>query len=147
MSILTPEQARHQRIMREYTELVTAKKNLIGLCGYQPTLTKIRKAYQADKISDSDLQLVLNNVAITLGGEAEPFENKEQAWAYMFKDSKPEPKKPTPSIEEQRILVRAINAKYDEPKKKYSGPRRKPKKKVEPINVAALPASLRHLAK
>lgn len=144
---LTPEEAKHLRIIREYTELVTSSANHLGLCGYQPKLTKVREAYQAGQVSDSDLQLVLNNLAIDLQGEAESFRDKKHAWSYMFGDTKLTTK-PSPivlSIAEQAIAIKDILG--DDLKKKYTGPRRKAVKKTEAINVSALPEALRHLVK
>jgi len=147
MKEMTVEEAKHLRIVREYTELVTSVENHLKLCGYQPTLNKVRKAYHAGQVTDADLTLVLNNLAVTLEGEPEAFANKKQAMKYMFGDNTPDVKlNPTTlSVIEQCTAIQDIMGDDLKPKR-YSGPRRKKKEEVA-INTAALPAHLRHLAK
>ena len=143
---LTSEEAKHLRIIREYTALITSEENVLGLCGYQPTLTKVRTAYQAGEITDSDLSLVLNNLAISLKGESEAFANQAQCLEHMFGDMKPDAKLSPVVLStiEQCTAIQDIMGE-DLKKKSYSGPRRKAKKKEEAINVSALPAHLRYL--
>ena len=145
---ITPEEAKHNRVVQEYTELITSQDNYLGLCGNQPTLTKIRQAYQTKEISDTDLALVLNNVAITLKGEPEAFANEKEAFKYMFGDITSKPSPTVLSIAEQAAKIKDIMGEELSKKKKYSGPRKKKAvKPTEAINMAALPIHLQYLAK
>ena len=149
MSELTYEEAKQIRIVKEYRVLVTAKRNDLGLCGYQPTLNKVRTAYQANEITESDLDIVLNSLAQSLQGESEAFKSKKHALEYMFgKQLKRAAAQPTLSPVVLSAIEQCAVVKDLMPKKKaYTGPRRKKEKKVETINVSALPAHLQHLAK
>lgn len=144
--MLSPEQELviHNRILKEYTKLVTSPTNLINLTGHQPSLIKIRKAYHSNTITEYELHLVLNNLAIKLKGEEEPFEDKKAIYKYMFGND-PRPIKlspPTLSAIEQAAAIQRIMPKKKKPA--YTGPR---KKKVEDkIKVSILPESLRALA-
>ena len=150
MSELTSEEAKHIRILNEYKALVTDPVDVINLCGYQPSLNKVRTAYHNGELSESDLLLVLNELATTLQGEPESFKSAKHAfewmWRDMFKDMKPAELNPEvlSTLEQAEIIARIM------PEKKkastYAGPRKAKKKKETTINMSVLPAHLQHLA-
>ncbi len=145
---ITSEEAKHIRIVKEYTTLVTDPVDVINLCGYQPSLNKVRTAYHNGELSESDLYLVLNELATTLEGEPESFKSSKHAFKYIFSGSKPKAKlnPEVLSVMEQAEAIARIM-----PEKKttsYQGPRKaKAKKKEVSINIGALPAHLQHLAR
>jgi hypothetical protein len=139
---LSPEEVRLIKQIEEYTKLVTDPTDLIGLCGNQPTLTKIRSAYQNKEITSEELTLVLTKLAQDLAGQEEPFDEAKEVYRYMFpQDLKPELNSIVLSAAEQVIAIKGILPK----KKSYSGPRKKKEKPVISINKTVLPAHLQHL--
>lgn len=138
---LTPEQVKQIKTINELRAAVKSDHDHIGLMGNQPSLRKIRTAYQADEISDTELELVLTALYNTTGGEPEPFKDAKDFYNEVFAGTLPTKKKftPTLSVAEQAAAIKDIMPQ----KKKYSGPRRKAKKKEVKIDVSVLPPELR----
>jgi len=147
---LKPEaykESKHKRVVKDYLKLVTDDENLIGLSGHQPTLIKIREAWENGELEHNTLLLVLNNLAIELEGEEESYSSiktfsKEWCNIGIKADAGRGKSEIVKSIQEQADIVSAMF----KPKKKASSAKKsKPEPKIVSIDVNALPESLRHL--
>ena len=142
------EQVKLEKQILEYTALVLAPEDNIGLLGNQPKLRKIREAYKAGSLSEQDLDLVLTNLAATLEGQSESFSSLDQFVKTAFPNvNKPRVKveKPVLSQAEQLAVIKGVLG--EKKTTKYTGPRKKKVKKEDKIDMSCLPASLRHLVK
>ena len=145
---LKPEaykESKHKRVVKDYLKLVTDDENLIGLSGHQPTLIKIREAWENGELEHNTLLLVLNNLAIELEGEEESY-SSIKTFSREWHNAKPGLGK-TSEIEIKSIQEQAdiVSAMFKPKKKASSAKKSKPEPKIVSIDVNALPESLRHL--
>ena len=139
------EQVKLEKQILEYTALVLAPEDNIGLLGHQPKLRKIRQAFKSGSISESDLDIVLTNLASTLEGKSESFTSLDQFVRSKFDAPKAKVERPIPTQAEQLAIIKGV---LGEKKTSYTGPRRKSAvKKEDKVDYSVLPASLRHLVK
>lgn len=128
---------------QELLEAVKSPTNIIGLMGHQPSLKKVRQAYDNNEINEQELAEVLQELAETIKDQ-ESFKSKEDLFRHMFPNPTKSITKTIPNLTQEEQLA-YIKSTMPE-KKKYSGPRKKAApKKVVTIDVSLLPPELRGL--
>lgn len=124
----TPEQVKKRKTITELHKVVCDSDDRTGLYGHQPTLVRIRQAYQAGECDLNQLEILLEALYAKTEGEEEPFESAKAFYKYMFPTlSTPEPK-PELSKAEQAKAIKAILGK---------DMKKTPKRKSAPKPVAA----------
>ena len=135
------EQIKHEHAVSEYMQAIKSERNIIGLMGHQPRLSKIRKSYQAGELQESDLELVVNALAKELKGEPEPFKSKRDFVQKVFGGTKASVTNVLTGQEEIDAIARIMG---DEALKK-ANKKSAPKKKQISIDTSVLPEHLKHL--
>ena len=138
---LTPEQVKKIKTVSDYREAVKSDTDYIGLMGHQPSLKKIRFAYQNSEINDTELEIVLNALYDKTGGEAEPFKSAKHFYhEYFVTKKKHVPVKEKLSAHEQAEAAKAI---LGDDAKKVKKPKKQNKKPAITIDPSLLPDDLK----